>query len=257
MDGEKPYAESAEHNKEPIGDVLAEVIASLQRQRDSSVIQRTVDGGDPEPITSHATEETPSSVDVSSSGVSVLELAAGTGQHAVYFTGRFPPRDVRLWVPTDLPTALPGMRRWLQDDGASHSALYRAAPVELSFTDPVERWMAVRALAAPCSQYDLVYTANSFHIAPWEAVRTLMQRLPLMIRRGGCFVVYGAFNYHGTFTTESNRRFDAWLKKTYGPASGIRHAEEVQECMVAQGFALLKDVEMPENNRCLCFQRAS
>ena len=37
---------------------------------------------------------------------------------------------------------------------------------------------------------------------------------------------YGPFNYGGTFTTDSNRRFDGWLK-TRNAASGIRDFEAV------------------------------
>jgi hypothetical protein len=39
---------------------------------------------------------------------------------------------------------------------------------------------------------------------------------------------YGPFNYGGAFTTDSNRRFDGWLKSR-NAASGIRDFEAVRD----------------------------
>jgi hypothetical protein len=45
---------------------------------------------------------------------------------------------------------------------------------------------------------------------------------------------YGPFNYSGTFTTESNRKFDGWLKSR-NSASGIRDFEAVKDAAVKVG----------------------
>ena len=42
---------------------------------------------------------------------------------------------------------------------------------------------------------------------------------------------YGPFNYSGTFTTDSNRRFDGWLKSR-NALSGIRDFEAVRDAAV-------------------------
>ncbi len=177
--------------------------------------------------------------------VRVLELGSGTGQHAAYFTEVFP--QISLWLPTDVETEHAGIRQWTE---ACPSV---RPPRALVFEDCAEAWEAVRSEGGA---FDIVFTANTFHIAPWDAVLVCMERLPLVVKPGGAFVVYGPFNYNGTFTTPSNERFDAWLKTHRSPKSGIRHAEEVTARLEAQGFALETDHEMPDNNRCLVFRRA-
>ncbi|KEG13373.1 methylase [Trypanosoma grayi] len=231
---EKPNYESCNYNSDPIGDVLEGLLRA--KRLGSSV------GG----------------------GVEVLELASGSGQHAVYMTRRFPPSFIARWVCTDLPEMLPGICRWLQEDGKQHAALVQQ-PHALSFTDTESRWIEIRQLACTSTSntvngtareigYDLVFTSNSLHIAPWEACCVLFRRLPLVVRPGGMFIVYGAFNYNGTFTTESNRRFDARLKQSH-PWCGIREKEAVESLLAQQGFTLEEDYAMPDNNRCLCFRR--
>ncbi|RNF26590.1 methylase [Trypanosoma conorhini] len=241
MATEKPYYESCAYNSEPIGDVLEQLLRTKRICCPVDVCtSSSSSGGKSSPC---------------AGGVSVLEVAAGTGQHAVYMTQRFPPPLITRWVCTDLPEMLPGICRWLQEDGKDHPALVKR-PYALSFTDMEARWLEIRALATefPHLGYDLVFTANSFHIAPWRACRTLIQRLPLVVRPGGMFIVYGAFNYNGAYTSESNRRFDAQLKQC-DPERGIREKEAVESLLAQVDFKLEEDYAMPENNRCLCFRR--
>jgi hypothetical protein len=71
---------------------------------------------------------------------------------------------------------------------------------------------------------------------------------------GGLLVLYGPFNYGGQFTSESNARFDTWLKDR-DPVSGIRDFEKVDALAHAQGLRLIADHEMPANNRTLVWRR--
>jgi hypothetical protein len=71
---------------------------------------------------------------------------------------------------------------------------------------------------------------------------------------GGIVCLYGPFNYHGAFTSESNARFDAWLKAR-DPVSGVRDFEAVDRLAQAQGLCLWRDVAMPANNRSLIWRR--
>ncbi|ORC81575.1 methylase [Trypanosoma theileri] len=237
---EKPHYDSCDYNSKPIGDVLEE----LWREGKLSSANTTTTN----------TTNTISEDKANESGVAVLEVASGSGQHAVYMTRRFPPNTIARWVCTDLPEMLPGITRWLQEDGKHQIALVKQ-PYALNFTDTEKQWREMCRLAVfPHIGYDLVFTANSFHIAPWEACCSLFRRLPLVVRPGGLFIVYGAFNYNGTFTSDSNRRFDAWLKQNH-PYRGIRDKETVESMLAQQGFTLEKDYDMPDNNRCLCFRR--
>ena len=66
--------------------------------------------------------------------------------------------------------------------------------------------------------------------------------------------IYGPFNYGGAFTSDSNARFDAWLKAR-DPASGVRDFEAVDALARARGLHLEKDFAMPANNSMLVWRR--
>ena len=77
-----------------------------------------------------------------------------------------------------------------------------------------------------------------------------------VLEPGGIVCMYGPFNYDGRFTSDSNARFDVWLK-IRDPASGVRDFEAVNALAEAQGLRLLDDVEMPVNNRTLIWRRVA
>jgi hypothetical protein len=81
-----------------------------------------------------------------------------------------------------------------------------------------------------------------------------MKALGTRLREGSQVIIYGPFNYNGTFTSESNAAFDKMLKER-NPESGIRAFEDVNNNMLKNGFALYKDYEMPANNRTLVYTR--
>jgi hypothetical protein len=100
-----------------------------------------------------------------------------------------------------------------------------------------------------------VFTANTLHIMSWLEVRKLFTALDAVLDEAATLVVYGPFNYGGRFTSESNRAFDDWLKRQYSPSSGVRDFEAVDELARAIGLHLVKDHEMPANNRTLVWRR--
>ena len=106
----------------------------------------------------------------------------------------------------------------------------------------------------PRVPYDLIFTANTFHIMSWKNCKTLIKALGTRLREGSQVIIYGPFNYEGNFTSESNAQFDKWLKER-NPESGIRAFEDVNNNMIKNGFALYKDYEMPANNRTLVYTR--
>ena len=165
----------------------------------------------------------------------VLEIGSGTGQHAIYFAERLPHLH---WQTSDRPENLPGIVAWLAD-----AALPNTPP-------PFE--FDVQA-AWPDGAYDAVFSANTLHIMPWPAVEAFFAGLPAVLTAGAKLVIYGPFNYGGQFTSESNARFDVWLKEK-APHQGIRDAEKVFALAESAGLRLREDCEMPSNNRCLVWQ---
>lgn len=169
----------------------------------------------------------------------VLEVGSGTGQHAVYFARAMP---WLAWQASDVAEHLPGIRAWLDDAGLPNTP----PPLELDVAGPT--WPVVSA--------DAVFTANTLHIMGWDEVQAFFRGVGAVLRGapGGMLLAYGPFNYGGTFSSDSNRDFDAWLKAR-DPRSGIRDFEAVDGLARDVGLELLEDVAMPANNRCLAWQQ--
>jgi len=166
----------------------------------------------------------------------VLEIGSGTGQHAVHFAAAMPHL---IWQTSDVVQNHPGIHAWL-DEAALANVLY---PLDL---DVRGRW--------PDEAYDAIFSANTAHIMGWSEVERLFQGIGKVLEAGGCFALYGPFNYHGEYTSESNRRFDGWLKQR-DPLSGIRDFSDLDLLARSHGLGFEEDIEMPVNNRILVWRR--
>jgi len=167
----------------------------------------------------------------------VLEIGSGTGQHAVYFAPELPHLN---WQTADVPQHHAGIRLWLAEAALPNVLL----PLELDVNRT--EWHSGR--------YDAVFSANTLHIMSWPEVERLFAGIGAVLESGGVLAIYGPFNINGAFTSESNARFDAWLKAR-DPASGVRDFEAVDALARAQGLVLQQDVAMPANNRTLVWRR--
>lgn len=169
----------------------------------------------------------------------VLEIASGTGQHAVHFAGAFPGVT---WQPSDVePSALASIRAWRASDGPANLQ----PPCELDVT--AAEW--------PITAADAIVCVNLLHIAPWSVTEALMRGAAGLLPLGGRLLIYGPFRVDGQHTAESNARFDADLRAR-DPSWGIRDIDVVAETGRAQGMRHLETVAMPANNRILVFERA-
>lgn len=165
-----------------------------------------------------------------------LEFGSGTGQHAVYFASQLPEIS---WQTSDLENCLPAIEAWIRDSGLPNLP----PPILL---DVLGKW--------PQEQYDVVYSANCFHIMGQAAVAKAIEGSAACLKPGGVLAVYGPFNYAGKYTSESNASFDAYLKSR-DSASGIRDFEWVDELAIRVNLELVQDVAMPANNRCLIWKK--
>lgn len=166
----------------------------------------------------------------------VLEIGSGTGQHAVFFAQSLPNTT---WQTSDLEENLPGIRWWLQEAGLPNLP----PPLLLDVTGD---W--------PKQRFDAVFTANSLHIMPWTAVEQCFAGIGAVLEPDGLLAVYGPFNYHGTYTSDSNREFDCWLKQR-SALSAIRDFEKVDALAQRICLQLVKDHPMPANNRLIAWSR--
>ncbi len=171
---------------------------------------------------------------------SVLEIGSGTGQHAVYLAPRLAPT---IWQTSDLSENHPGINAWLE----AFSADNLRAPLELDVD--ARQWPVTEAI-------DAVFTANTCHIMAWSSVENMFARLGKILPASGVLAIYGPFNYDKQYTSESNARFDAWLKER-GTHQGIRDFEALNDLAQKAGFSLSEDNTMPANNRLLVWHKSN
>ena len=168
---------------------------------------------------------------------SVLEIGSGTGQHAVFFAARF---SHLHWLASEISELHSGVNAWLDEAGLPNIA----GPVELDVNQP--DW--------PVHEIDAVFSANTVHIMDWSSVEKMFAGIGRVLQARGVFCLYGPFNYVGNYTSDSNARFDLWLKQR-DPRSGIRDFEALNSLARQHGMELLADHAMPANNRTLVWQK--
>lgn len=163
----------------------------------------------------------------------ILEIGSGTGQHAVFFAEKMPHL---IWQTSDRIENHQDIQQWL-DEANLNNVL---DPIALDVSS--DTW--------PNMTVDATFSANAVHIMAWENVVDLFKQAGKLLKNEAFFILYGPFNYNGKYTSDSNQRFDAWLKN-HDPKSGIRDFEALDKLAKEAGLLLVKDVEMPANNRIL------
>jgi cyclopropane fatty-acyl-phospholipid synthase-like methyltransferase len=168
----------------------------------------------------------------------VLEIGSGSGEHLAYFAQAMP--SVR-WLPGDLDG----------EDGVAQERLARLALPNVIL--PV-RLLDVNYLNWRVADVDVVYSANTAHIMHWESVVALFLGVMSVLCDDGCFILYGPFNEHGRYTSDSNRVFDQSLKSR-DPAMGIRDLDDLVSLGEQAGLVLTERVAMPANNQMLIWSK--
>lgn len=167
----------------------------------------------------------------------LLEIGSGTGQHAVAFAAQLPHL---IWHTSDRSENLAGIRLWLDEARLENVQ----APLLLDVTQAV--W--------PEIEVDGIFTANTAHIMHWSDVEAMFEGAKRLLPTSGHFLIYGPFNYGHQYTSDSNARFDQWLK-VRDLLSGIRNFEDMDRLAKNAGMTLINDYAMPANNRILHWQK--
>jgi SAM-dependent methyltransferase len=168
----------------------------------------------------------------------VLEIASGSGEHAVHFASAL---SHLVWQPTD------------PDEQARRSIAAHAAQAGLpNLLPPLE--LDAAAAAWPVAHADAIVSINMIHIAPWSAAEGLMAGAARLLPPGSPLYLYGPYREHGRHTTPSNAAFDESLKAR-DPAWGVRDLDEVVALANRHGLALSRTVAMPANNLSVVFRR--
>lgn len=167
----------------------------------------------------------------------ILEVASGTGEHALAFARRFPAIE---WQPSDPdPTALGSIEAWR---AGGPSNLLPAVQIDVCDAD----W-PVTSLAA-------VVSINMVHISPWAASLGLLDGAARLLAPGAPLILYGPWIVEGVETAASNLAFDASLKAR-DPRWGLRSVAAFAGAAGLRGFALGDLSAMPANNFMLRFDR--
>lgn len=196
----KPYSESCERNQAPILKILQETLTNQQ---------------------------------------CVLEIASGTGQHAVYFGRALPHLS---WQTSELAQNHEGILAWLNEIKLPNVL----SPIAINVNDA--KW--------PIGIVDTVFNANTVHIISWPEVERMFAGIARVLNASGILCLYGPFKYEGKFTSESNARFDALLRSR-NRNSGIRDFEAINRLAETHGLFLVRDVSMPSYNQTLVWQRVT
>ena len=161
----------------------------------------------------------------------VLELASGTGEHAVFFARHLPGL---VWQPSDpSPEARESIAAWSAAEGVAN------VPLPLALDAAANTW--------PIECADALVCINMVHISPWGATEGLLRGAGTLLPSGAPLVLYGPYRRTGTVLEPSNAAFDADLRRR-DPAWGLRLLEDVVECAALHGLRLDRVVEMPANN---------
>jgi len=170
----------------------------------------------------------------------ILEIASGTGEHAVHFARRFPALD---WQPSDVdPSALQSIRAWQQ------------AEVLENLREPI----LVDAAAAkwPMDRADAVLSINMVHISPWRSALGLLDGAARILEPDAPLILYGPWLSDEIETAASNLQFDSDLKQR-NPEWGLRKVEDFAAEATERGLALAEMRQMPANNLMLLFRKGT
>ena len=168
----------------------------------------------------------------------VLEVASGTGEHALHFAREFP--HLR-WQPSDPePAALRSIEAWHRE--AELPNLLPAVALD------------ARAAEWPVAAADAILCINMIHISPWAATAGLLRGAGRLLAPGAPLYLYGPFRRAGVETAPSNAAFDASLRAR-DPEWGLRDLEDVVAEAEGQGFRLETVVPMPANNVSVVFRK--
>lgn len=168
----------------------------------------------------------------------VLEIASGTGEHAVYFARELPHL---VWQPSDPGAeARASVTAWAAEAGLGN--LRPPLAIDAATGD-----FGIPGLAA-------VVAINMVHISPWSATQGLIAGAAAALPAGGILLLYGPYRQGGRHTAPSNAAFDAELR-AQDPRWGVRDLEAVTDLAVAAGLVPDKIVPMPANNLCVAYRR--
>jgi hypothetical protein len=172
----------------------------------------------------------------------ILEVASGTGEHALFFAPRLYPRQ---WLPSDPnPLLRSSINAWAEECLTNN--LHRA----LNLDARENPWLVETTELAIAA----IVNINMIHIAPWDACVGLMAGARRILPSQGILYLYGPYKEQGRHTAPSNEAFDQSLR-SQNSQWGVRNLEDVTSLAAEHDLAFLEKVTMPANNLSVIFQK--
>ncbi len=172
----------------------------------------------------------------------VLEIASGSGEHAVAFQKLFPKL---IWHTSDIDSRhLRSINAWIHCE-----QLEQTMPPPLKINVNARPWQLPDVLTDHLCG---VICINMIHISPWNCCESLIQEAAQLLGDFAPLILYGPYKRNGLHASESNARFDDYLRRQ-DPSWGVRELEHVERLAVSSGLLLNEVIEMPANNLSLIF----
>ncbi|KAL7637091.1 UNVERIFIED_CONTAM: hypothetical protein RMT77_012849 [Armadillidium vulgare] len=176
------------------------------------------------------------------SPIKVLEIASGTGQHAVYFCKEI---QELLWQPSDIDKEnIDSIKAYLEESQLPN------------LKDPIELDVSADAITPSKldHRYDMLVAINLIHVSPWKCSEELFSLAGNVLCPKGVFLTYGAYSVHGKITPDSNVQFNKYLK-SQNPEWGLRDTDDLEKEARKNGLELETMFDMPANNKTLLWRR--
>lgn len=205
MNDERQFAPATQRNREPILEVLQRILPSTG---------------------------------------TILEIASGTGEHAVFFAPRL---SGRKWLPTDINyLSLASISAWLKYESSDN--IY--PPILLDVSANI--W-SVEVEQQYLREITAIVSINMIHIAPWSACLGLMAGAGRILPENGILYLYSPFKQKGQHTAPSNAAFDEMLK-SQNAEWGVRDLDDVIAVAEKHNLQWRETILMPANNLSVVFQ---
>ena len=167
----------------------------------------------------------------------VLEVASGSGEHAVFLARQFPALE---WQPSDVDLeALASVDAWAAEAGCAN--LRPAIALDAAQAN----W--------PIAAADAVLCVNMVHISPWSAAVGLFTGAGRILTSGAPLVLYGPFIEPGRETAPSSLAFDHSLKQR-NSEWGLRNTADLDALASSSGLMRTARHAMPANNLVLVYR---
>ena len=174
----------------------------------------------------------------------VLEMASGSGEHAVCFQQRFPHL---LWQASDPdPDHRASIDAWIR-----HQDLADVMPAALNIDVEEHPWPLPPTIR---SALKAVVCINLLHVSPASCTDALLEESALLLPSGASLIIYGPFMRNGAHTSASNAAFDQSLRERNNDW-GLRDINAITSIAANAGFQIDDVMPMPANNLTIVLNR--